>query len=140
MKMVIKEYQNWNHETIIHGTITVDFKRGVFTDGDCALFAMIEAYFNDGMCGESTYKSLLLSGTDKKEARKMAMWNAGIFAQHSQSPSYKLTKPFTHVSEFKALISCLGMYSNDLNDVVMPLSLWELSPTEEKDPRLKIVY
>jgi len=140
MKMIIKEYQNWNDETVTHGTITIDFECGVLTDGDSELFARIETYFNDGMRGESTYKSLLLSGTGKKEAREMAMWEAGIFSQHSQSPSYKLTKPFVDVSEFKALLSCMSMYSDDLNDVVMPLSQWELNPTDAHDPRLTILY
>jgi len=75
-------------------------------------------------------KHLMRFGSSEKEASEMASWEAGFFSLHSQSPSYELTKPFTDKSEFKALISCMGMYSEQLTDIELPASTWD----DETDP------
>jgi len=95
MKLVLKEYSNPTKETIVHGTVNIDFKNGVFTDGDQQLIDRIKAYYEDGLTKDSVRKKLIKFGTNEQDARELALAEAGYFSEHSQTPSYVLTKPFT---------------------------------------------
>ena len=125
MKLVLKEYSNPTKETITHGTVNIDFKKGVFTGGDQQLIDRIKDYYEDGLTKDSVRKRLIAFGTNEQDAKELALAEAGYFSEHSQTPSYQLTKPFTDKSEFKALISCMSMYSEELNDIEMPRSTWD---------------
>jgi len=111
--------------------------------GDLAVVEKINAYFNHGTYATATYQRLIQLGVSEKDAKESIKSEQGMFSLHSQSPAYKITDPFHDLAQFKALISCMGWYSDDLSHVDMPSSTWDDSdPLKDMDDELKaqVVY
>ncbi len=132
MKIVIKERYPLSSAHIPIGVVFINFESGELT-GDEELVTRITEFTDINAKDAALNKFLGNKGAD------MIKSDPHIYSEHSQSPSYELKKPFHDISEFKALLSCMGWHSDELADIDMPESTWVKYPDDHPEDGVEIV-